>query len=131
MMLAKGKLNEAALLKFARAGRHADMIAVLAMLAGAPLHMMRNLTRSEHAEALLIPGKAADLGWLAARIVLASGTAGGAMAEAEFEAACIDYIKLPPETAKRILRFWQGRYTAPREGVAPEVAVPARLAAGA
>jgi uncharacterized protein (DUF2336 family) len=128
LMLSKGKLNETTLLDDAKAGRYADMIAALSLLCGAPARMVGNLLQSEHAEALLIPCKAGLLGWPTARIVLASGAAGRAMSERDFETARNDYIKLSPDSAKRVLRFWQVRHAAshdaPHAGAAPAAAAP-------
>jgi uncharacterized protein (DUF2336 family) len=123
LMLSKAKLNETTLLDHAKAGRYADMIAALSLLCGAPARMVGNLLQSEHAEALLIPCKAGLLGWPTARIVLASGAAGRTMSERDFETARNDYIKLSPDSAKRVLRFWQVRHSAShdasRAGAAP------------
>ena len=111
LMLSKGKLDETTLMDDAKAGRYAEMIAALSLLCGAPARMIGNLVQSEHAEALLIPCKAGGLGWPTARVVLASGP-GRAMSERDFETARNDYIKLSPESAKRVLRFWQVRHAA-------------------
>jgi uncharacterized protein (DUF2336 family) len=128
LMLSKAKLNETTLLDHAKAGRYADMIAALSLLCGAPARMVGNLLQSEHAEALLIPCKAGLLGWPTARIVLASGAAGRTMSERDFETARNDYIKLSPDSAKRVLRFWQVRHSAShdasRAGAAPAAAAP-------
>jgi hypothetical protein len=114
-MLSKGKLNETVLLEDAKAGRYADMIAALALLCGAPPRMVGNLLQSEHAEALLIPCKAGGLAWPPTRAVLASGAAGRSMSEPDFETARNDYVKLSPDSAKRVLRFWQVRHAASQD----------------
>ncbi len=124
LMLSKSKLNETVLLEDAKAGRYADMITALALLCGAPPRMVGNLMQSEHAEALLIPCKAGQLAWLTARIVLASGAAGRTMSERDFESARNDYIKLSPDSAKRVLRFWQARHTASHDSAPAAAAAP-------
>jgi uncharacterized protein (DUF2336 family) len=142
LMLSKGKLNETVLLDDAKAGRCADMIAALALLCGAPTRMVGNLLQSEHAEALLTPCKAGGLAWPTARAVLASGAAGRTMSEQDFETARNDYVKLSPDSAKRVLRFWQVRHAGSQDsshdasheashaGAAPAAAAPPPRAPG-
>jgi uncharacterized protein (DUF2336 family) len=136
VMLGRGKLSEATIFEAAKVGRHADMIAALGMLCGAPPRMVGSLLQSGHTEALLIPCKAAGLGWPTVRTILGGAAAGCATSEQDVETAHNDYIKLSPDTAKRVLRFWLVRHTASHKGSAADASSPAaqiakaRLAVG-
>lgn len=123
-MQSKGELNEAVLFEFAKAGRYADTTAALSLLCEAPLHLVKNLMQSEHREALLIPCKAAGLDWPTARAILISRSAGRTVSEQDIDSARADYFKLSPESAKRVLRFWQVRHTASNDVAAPGAASP-------
>jgi uncharacterized protein (DUF2336 family) len=111
-MRTTGELNEAAIFEFAKAARHADMVAALSLLCGAPLKLVENLLQSEHREALLIPCKAAALEWPTVRMILTCRSVGRAMSDQDLDAARTDYYKLSQNNAKRVLRFWQVRQTA-------------------
>src|ERR1700688_643578 len=49
-MRATGELNEAAIFEFTKSGRHADMVAALSALCGAPLKLVESLLQSDHRE---------------------------------------------------------------------------------
>jgi len=108
---ADGLLNEASLFEAAKAGRHADTIAALALLCGAPFSLVENLLQSEHREALLVPCKAAGIEWPTVRIILNSRSSGRTMADQDLDRARNDYGKLSQNNARRVLRFWQVRQT--------------------
>jgi len=109
----KGELNEAALFEAAKERRYADVIAALSLLCGAPMQLIENLLQGDHAEAWLIPCKAAGLDWLTVRaVMMACSSAGRMIADATLASAGSDYIKLSQSSAARVLRFWQVRQTA-------------------
>jgi uncharacterized protein (DUF2336 family) len=118
-MRTTGELNEGAIFEFAKAGRHADMVAALSLICGAPLKLVENLLQSEHREALLIPCKAASLEWPTVRMILTCRSIGRTMSDQNIDAARTDYYKLSPNNAKRVLRFWQVRQTASNNPATP------------
>jgi uncharacterized protein (DUF2336 family) len=126
-MRATGDLNEAAIFEFAKTGRHADMVAALSMLCGAPLKLVENLLQSAHREALLIPCKAAALEWPTVRMILTCRSIGRAMSDQELDMARTDFYKLSQNNAKRVLRFWQVRQTASNNTVTPSAFSPSAL----
>jgi len=113
-MRATGELNEAAVFEFAKAGRHADMVAALSVLCGAPLKLVENLLQSGRREAILIPCKAAGLEWPTVRMVLNCRSI-GRTSDHDIEAARADYAKLLQSSAARVMRFWQIRQAASGE----------------
>jgi len=123
-MRTTGDLNEAAVFEFVKAGRHADMVAALSLLCGAPLKLVENLLQSEHREALLIPCKAAALEWPTVRMILTCRSVGRTMSDQDLDAARTDYYKLSQNNAKRVLRFWQVRQTASNDAATPTASPP-------
>jgi uncharacterized protein (DUF2336 family) len=123
-MQAAGELNEAAIFEFAKAGRHADFVAALALLCGAPLPLVESLMQKESREAILVPCKAAGLQWPTVRMIMTCRSVGGAASEHDLDSARTDYFKLSQTNAQRVLRFWQIRQTAADSAAAPVVASP-------
>ena len=99
----------------ARTGRE-DIIAALALLCGAPMPLVENLLQSEHREAWVIPCKVAGLDWPTVRVILSCRAMGRAMTDQTLDAARADYYKLSQASAARVLRFWQVRQTASKDG---------------
>jgi len=121
-MHSQGRLKEATLYEFVKAGRHADMIAALALLCGAPLPLLDSLLQSAHREAVLVVCKAAGLEWPTVRAILNRQSAGGTASDQDLERARVDYSRLSQSTARRVLRFWQVRKTASVTGSIPAAA---------
>ena len=118
-MRARGELNEASIFEFAKTGRYAEMVAALSLLCEAPVKLVENLLQSDHCEALLIPCKAAKLGWPTVRLILTGRSIGHIKSDHDLDRAQSDYAKLSLNTAARVLRFWQVRQT-----TGHDVAVP-------
>jgi uncharacterized protein (DUF2336 family) len=121
----KGELDETVLFKAAKADRYADVIAALALLCGAPMPLIENLLQSEHREAWVIPCKVGGLDWPTVRVILSCRAMGRAMSDQTLDDARVDYYKLSQASAARVLRFWQVRQTAAKDG-AGAVAISAR-----
>ncbi len=120
----KGELNETVLFKAAKADRYADVIAALALLCGTPMPLIENLLQSDHREAWVIPCRVAGLDWPTVRVILSCRAMGRAMTDQSLDAARADYYKLSQASAARVLRFWQVRQTAAKDGVGPAKASP-------
>jgi uncharacterized protein (DUF2336 family) len=125
-----GELNEAAVVEFAKAGRHADMVAALSVLSGAPLKLVENLMQSDHREAIIVICKAAALNWPTVRMILTCRSIGHSMSDQDLDAARIDYYKLSQSNASRVLRFWQVRHTASNNSATPAPSSPHALPMG-
>ena len=106
---AKGELNEAALLGFARQRRYEETVAALAELSRSTIDVIRPLMQSLRDAGVLIPCKAAGLSWETVHAVLDSRFATGRMGPHELAKARDQFAKLTTENARRLLRFWQVR----------------------
>ena len=108
-----GELTEAALLDFARQRKYEETVVALAELARTTIEVIRPLMQGLRDDGVLIPCKAAELGWETVAAILESRFASGAMGPHELSQAKGQFARLSKENAKRLLRFWQVRATAP------------------
>jgi uncharacterized protein (DUF2336 family) len=108
-LIDKGQLNEAALLRFARLRKYEETVAVLAELSQSTIEVVRPLMQSLRDDGVLIPCRAAGLGWETVHAVLESRFATGSMAPVELAKAKQQFAGLTTENACRLLRFWQVR----------------------
>lgn len=112
MMQETGRLNEAEIMTFARHMKYEEVIAGIAMLCSVPFDLIDRLVHSDRSDALLVPCKAAGLGWATVRAIMELRSTRRSTSEHEFESAAAEFIKLSTPTAARVLRFWQVRQTA-------------------
>ena len=108
-LAATGQLDEATLLGFARQRRYEETVAALAALSGSTVEVIRPLMQSLREDGLLVPCKAAQLGWDTTAAVLESRFAIGTMKPADLARAQGHYALMTTEDARRTLRFWQVR----------------------
>jgi uncharacterized protein (DUF2336 family) len=108
-----GRLNEAALLGFAKAHRYEESVAALAALAGLPIATVDRAIAGERADSILILGRAANLKWATVRalIVLRLGPA-RVVSGTDIEEARLNFERLAASTAQRVVNFWQTRQSA-------------------
>jgi uncharacterized protein (DUF2336 family) len=105
----KGELNEATLLGFAKQRKYEETVAALAALSQSNIEVVRPLMQSLRDDGVLIPCKAAGLGWETVRAVLDSRFASGSIGPHELAEAKGQFARLTLENARRLLRFWQVR----------------------
>jgi len=104
-----GELNEAALLGFAKQRKYEETVAALAELSQSTIEIIRPLMQSLRDDGVLIPCKVAELSWETVSAVLESRFASGSMGPHELARARGQFAALTPESARRLLRFWQVR----------------------
>jgi hypothetical protein len=104
-----GELTEATLLGFAKQRKYEETVAALAELSQSTIEVIRPLMQSLRDDGILIPCKAAGLGWDTVHAVLDSRFATGRMGPHELAKAQGQFAKLTTENARRVLRFWQVR----------------------
>jgi uncharacterized protein (DUF2336 family) len=108
---AKGELNEATLLGFAKARKYEETVAALALLSNSSIEVIRPLMQSLRDDGVLVPCKVAALGWETVVAVLESRYSTGSLGPHELATAKNQFAKITPENARRLLRFWQVRST--------------------
>lgn len=105
----KGELNEATLLGFARRRKYEKTVAALAQLSRSTIEVVRPLMQSLRDDGILIPCKAAGLGWETVTAILDSRFSTGSTGPHELAKAKVQFAKITTESANRLLRFWQVR----------------------
>jgi uncharacterized protein (DUF2336 family) len=104
-----GELNEASLFGFAKQRKYEETVAALAELSQSTIDVIRALMQSPRDDGLLIPCKAAEVGWETVIAVLESRFSTGSMGPHELAKAKGQFAKMTTENARRLLRFWQVR----------------------
>ena len=108
-LIDRGQLNEAALFRSAKQRKYEETVALLAELSQSTIEVVRPLMQSLREDGVLIPCKAAGLGWETVHAVLESRFATGLMAPHELAKAKRQFAELTAENASRLLRFWHVR----------------------
>jgi uncharacterized protein (DUF2336 family) len=106
-----GGLNESALFSFARAHQYEEAIAALAAMSGLRIASLDRLFNGERNDPLLIIGRTIGLEWATvhALILLRLGPK-RLVAPRDIEATRVNYSRLMPETAERVVTFWKMRH---------------------
>ncbi|WP_065752512.1 DUF2336 domain-containing protein [Bradyrhizobium paxllaeri] len=106
----EGMLGEGALLNFARAFKYEESIAALSAMTGVKIETLDRLISGERYDPILIAGKSMDLEWATVRalIILRLGPT-KTPSPADIENARVNYVRLMPTTAQRVVEFWKTR----------------------
>jgi uncharacterized protein (DUF2336 family) len=105
-----GELNEAALLGFAKTHKYEESVAVLSALSRVKIDTLDGLIAGDRHDPILIVGKAIGLEWATVRalILLRLGPS-RVPSPADIESARVNFMRLMPSTAERVVGFWQTR----------------------
>ena len=106
LMKGLNELDDAAVYKFAEAGKFDEVTVALAVLNEMPVEMTAKLMDGPRADLLLIPCRSARLNWPTVESILRNRPKHPVNAQT-LEIAERDYRKLSMETAQRTVRFWQ------------------------
>jgi hypothetical protein len=108
----EGHLGESALLGFAKAHKYEESIAALSALSGVRLSVLDRLIAGDRYDPLLILGRVLNLGWPTVRaLMLLWYGPNRTPADADVEAARLNFTRLMPATAERVVNFWRNRQT--------------------
>jgi uncharacterized protein (DUF2336 family) len=106
-----GKLNEAALVDFAKTGRYEETVAALASLCAVPIEVVDRLMGGERPDPILILCKSVGWGWSTAKAIIMARPPGRGTSSQGLDNASSNFERLSPATAQRVMRFWQVRNT--------------------
>lgn len=107
-----GHLGESALLSFAKANKYEESIASLSAMSGVRLSILDRLIAGDRYDPILILGRVLNLGWPTVRaLILLWHAPQRTPADADFEAARMNFTRLMPATAERVVNFWRNRQT--------------------
>ncbi len=105
-----GELNESALLGFAKAYKYEESIAALAAMTGVKIATLDRLITSDRYDPILIAGKSAGLEWATVRaLILLRLGPNRVVSPADIESARVNFARLMPSTAERVVGFWKSR----------------------
>jgi uncharacterized protein (DUF2336 family) len=105
-----GGLNEVALLRFAREHQYEMAVAALSVMSGVRLTAVDQLVLGDRYDPMLILGKSIGLEWATVRALIALRLGPGKMPSApDVEEARVNFDRLSPTTAARVLAFWRAR----------------------
>jgi uncharacterized protein (DUF2336 family) len=108
-----GNLNEAALLGFAKSNRYEESIATLSAMSGVKIPTLDNLILSDRFDPILIVSKTIGLEWATVRaLILLRLGPNRVPAPSDIESARVNFAKLMPSTAERVVGFWKSRQSA-------------------
>ena len=108
-----GQLNEGALLGFAKAHKYEESIAALSAMSGVKIATLDRLIMGDRFDPILMVGKAIGLEWATARaLILLRLGPNRVPAPADIESARLNFTRLMPSTAERVVSFWKTRQTA-------------------
>ncbi len=103
-------LNEGALLTFARAYQLEETIATLSVMTGVAVGTLEALLKGDRDDPILILGKSIGASWATVRALISLRAGPGrSVSGPDIEDARLNYERLVPETAQRVLSFWQVR----------------------
>jgi uncharacterized protein (DUF2336 family) len=105
-----GALGEGALLNFAKAFKYEESVAALSAMSGVKIETLDRLISGDRYDPILIAGKTIGLEWATVRalIMLRLGPS-RTIAPADIENARVNYARLMPSTAERVVGFWKTR----------------------
>jgi uncharacterized protein (DUF2336 family) len=105
-----GELNEAALLGFAKEHKYEESIAALSVMSAVRITTLDRLISGDRHDPILIVSKMIGLQWATVRalIVLRTGPS-RTPSPADMETARVNFTRLMPSTAERVVGFWQTR----------------------
>ncbi len=108
-----GELNEAALLGFAKTYKYEESVAALAAMSGVKIATLDRLITGDRHDPILIVGKAVGLEWATVRaLILLRLGVHRVPSPTDIESARVNFTRLMPSTAERVVNFWQTRQSA-------------------
>ena len=118
LMKELNELDDAAVFKFAEAGKFDEVIVAIALLNDVAPEMIARLMEGHRSDLILIPCRAARLNWPTVETILRNRPAAQPISAQTMEQAQRDFRRLSIETAQRTVRFWQlhNRIEKPAEG---------------
>jgi uncharacterized protein (DUF2336 family) len=108
-----GELNEGGLLGFAKAFKYEESVAALSAMSGVKIATLDNLISGDRHDPILIVGKALGLEWATVRaLVLLRLGPNRVPSPTDIEGLRVNFARLMPSTAERVVGFWQTRQSA-------------------
>jgi uncharacterized protein (DUF2336 family) len=105
-----GRLNQEALVRFARDRKYEEAVAALSALSGLTVETVDQVVCGGKRDSVLILGRAIRLDWATVRALLALRLPPGrALSTVDAESARVSFERLALPTAQRVMKFWKER----------------------
>jgi len=105
-----GELNEAALLGFAKAHQYEESVAALSAMSAVKIATLDRLIAGDRHDPILIVGKVIGLEWATVRaLILLRLGPNRVPSPTDIEHTRVNFTRLMPSTAERVMGFWQTR----------------------
>jgi uncharacterized protein (DUF2336 family) len=105
-----GALGEGALLNFAKAFKYEESVAALSAMTGVKIETLDRLISGDRYDPILIAGKTLGLEWATVRALIMLRLGPNRTASpADIENARVNFTRLMPSTAARVVGFWKTR----------------------
>src|SRR5204863_3474971 len=109
---AAGELDESALLGFAKAYKYEESVAALSAMSGVKIATLDRLIAGDRYDPILIVSKTIGLEWVTVRaLILLRLGPNRVPSPADIEGARVNFARLMPSTAERVVTFWKARPT--------------------
>jgi uncharacterized protein (DUF2336 family) len=106
-----GGLNESALHGFARSHQYEEAVTTLAAMSGLDIETLDRLVSGPRHDPILIVGRTIGLDWTTVHALILMRLGQKRIpAQADIDAARINYARLVPTTAERVVMFWKARH---------------------
>jgi uncharacterized protein (DUF2336 family) len=104
------QLNEIALLDFAKSFKYEEAVCALAAMTGVKIATLDRLITGDRYDPILIAGKTIGLEWATVRaLILLRLGPNRVPSPADIESARLNFTRLMPSTAQRVVDFWKTR----------------------
>lgn len=108
-----GHLNESALIEFAKEHQYEESIAALSAMSGVKIATLDRLISGDRYDPILIVSKVIGLEWATVRALILLRLGPNRVASpADIEGARVNFARLMPSTAERVVSFWKTRQAA-------------------
>jgi uncharacterized protein (DUF2336 family) len=108
-----GELTEAALLGFAKAYKYEESVVALSMISGVKIATLDRLIEGDRYDPILMIGKVIGLEWATVRALILLRLGPNRIASTvDIESARVNFARLMPSTAERVVGFWKTRQSA-------------------
>ncbi|MGY3485964.1 uncharacterized protein (DUF2336 family) [Bradyrhizobium sp. USDA 4011] len=105
-----GELNEAAVAGFAKAFKYEECVASLAAMTGVKIVTLDRLISGDRYDPILIASKTIGFEWPTVRaLILMRLGPNRVPSPADIEGARVNFVRLMPSTAQRVVDFWKSR----------------------
>jgi uncharacterized protein (DUF2336 family) len=104
-----GRLSEAHLIGFARAGKFEETVVAMSLMCDTPIGVVERAIVCDQPDQVIVLAKTIGLSWETTKAVLLVTSGSKNRSKQELERSHAEFVKLRPETARKVLEFYRLR----------------------